>query len=288
MSYSETIISTDELAQHLADPGWAVIDCRFSLQDVGRGRADYLAAHITGAVYAHLDENLSGPVVRGVTGRHPLPTVDRAVEVFSGWGIGPETQVVAYDDAGGALAAVRVWWMLRWLGHQAAAVLDGGWQKWQREGRPVRSGSEARQPAAFHPERLRTELVVSTADVNALRQDRCYLVGDARAAERYRGLNETIDPVAGHIPGAVSTPYVRNLAADGTFQSPAVLRTIYQELLGDVPAENAVFYCGSGVTSIHNILALQIAGLGEARLYAGSWSEWITDPARPVATGEGD
>jgi thiosulfate/3-mercaptopyruvate sulfurtransferase len=193
-------------------------------------------------------------------------------------------QVVAYDDAGGALAAVRLWWMLRWLGHQAAAVLDGGWGKWQAEGRPVRGGTERRPARVFTP-RPRPELILSTAEVESLRQDPAYRLFDARATERYLGRNETVDPVAGHIPGAASLPYADNLTPDGVFRSPSELRQKYAALLEGTPPERAVFYCGSGVSAIHDLLAMQHAGLGEGRLYVGSWSEWITDPKRPVATG---
>ena len=276
-----TLISTAELAVQLEDLEWVVLDCRFSLADPERGRRDYLQAHIHGALYAHLDEDLSGTVIPGRTGRHPLPPVEKAVEKFSQWGIGPGVQVVAYDDAGGALAAVRAWWMLRWLGHPAAAVLDGGWQKWLAEGRPLRGGQEARPPRPFTPV-PRPELVASTAEVDARRLDPAYRVLDARANERYHGRNETIDPVAGHIPGAASAPYFDNLTPDGVFRPVAELRAHYAAILDGRPAERAIFYCGSGVTSIHNILAMQHAGLGVARLYARSWSEWITDARRGV------
>jgi len=277
-----TLISTTELACHLDDPDWVILDCRYSLADAEYGRSHYLEAHIPGAIYAHLSQDLAGPKVPGVTGRHPLPSVEDAACRFSAWGIGPGVQVVAYDDAGGALAAVRAWWMLRWLGHQAAAVLDGGWQKWTAEGRQTRGGVEGRTARRFvampHP-----EMLVSLHDLEAMRLDPAWRILDARAAERYHGRNETIDPVAGHIPGALSAPYLDNLNSNLTFRSPEELRQHYQALLGDLSAERVVFYCGSGVTSIHNILAMLYAGLGEARLYAGSWSEWICDPSRPVA-----
>jgi thiosulfate/3-mercaptopyruvate sulfurtransferase len=190
-------------------------------------------------------------------------------------------QVVAYDDAGGALAAVRLWWMLRWLGYEAAAVLDGGWSKWLAEGRPVRGGEESRAPRQFQPH-LRPELLVDTAAVEAARQNVTYRVLDARAAERYHGQNETIDPVAGHIPEALSAPYLENLAAEGVFRPRDELRQRYGELLGETPTDRVICYCGSGVTAIHDLLAMLHAGLGEGRLYAGSWSEWITDPDRPI------
>jgi thiosulfate/3-mercaptopyruvate sulfurtransferase len=190
-------------------------------------------------------------------------------------------QVVAYDDLGGALAAGRVWWLLRWLGHEAVALLDGGWQQWQRSGLAVRSGVETRSSRTFIPY-PRNDLIITTAELNAMRQDSNYRVLDARSAERYHGVNETIDPIAGHIPGAISAPYAGNLNPDGTFRPTERLCARYKRLIGEVPIERVVCYCGSGVTATHEILALMMAGLGEARLYAGSYSEWITDPARPV------
>lgn len=281
-----TLITPAELLPHLEDPEWAIVDARFWLAETERGRNDYLAAHIPGAVYVHLDEDLSAPVIRGVTGRHPLPTVEQAGRVFSRLGIGSGVQVVAYDEAGGTMAAGRVWWMLRWLGHEAAAVLNGGWQAWQKAGYPGRGGAESRPQREFKP-RPRPEMIVSAAEVERLRQDPAFRVLDARAADRFRGENEIIDPVAGHIPGAVSAPALENLDAEGAFLPPEALRQRYERLLGGVPAERVVAYCGSGVTATHDLLALMVAGLGEGRLYAGSWSEWITDPRRPVARGAG-
>ena len=189
---------------------------------------------------------------------------------------------MVYDAAGGALAAARAWWMLRWLGHKSVAVLDGGWQKWKLEYRPVQAGEENR-PAAHFVSDLHLGINVSTPEVEAGISSGEFLLFDSRSAERYRGENETIDPVAGHIPGAISAPYLDNLNPDGTFLSKQDLRVRFEALLGNIPLEKAVFYCGSGVTAAHNLLAMEYAGLGQARLYAGSWSEWITDPRRPVA-----
>jgi thiosulfate/3-mercaptopyruvate sulfurtransferase len=280
----QTLISTTDLAAHLKDPDWVIVDCRFSLANPERGRRDYLHAHIPGAIYAHLDEDLSGAVIPGKTGRHPLPDIEKAAIVFSTMGIGQDTQVVSYDDAGGALAAVRLWWMLRWLGHEDAAVLDGGWQAWQAGGYPVQGGSESKTRRAFIP-RPRPEMMATTEEIIGMLEDERTCIVDARTADRFRGENEVIDPVAGHIPGAVNLPYPENLTEEGIFRSPEELREKYQ-VLGDIPPERAIFYCGSGVTSIHNILAMVHAGLKEPRLYAGSWSEWIADPSRPVSTGE--
>jgi thiosulfate/3-mercaptopyruvate sulfurtransferase len=282
MSYT-TLISTIELAPHLADPEWAVVDCRNWLDDPERGRRDYLQAHIPGAVYAHLDTDLAGPVVPGQTGRHPLPEVETFARTLSNWGIGPGVQVVAYDDRGGAFAA-RLWWMLRWLGHAAVAVLDGGWPHWQAEGRPVHGGTETRRPRTFTPY-PRPGLLATTSEVETIHNHPAFRLLDSRTAERYRGENEPFYPVAGHIPGAVCAPYPDNLGPDGLFRPAAELRARFQALLGNVPPDHAIFYCGSGVTAAHNLLALVHTGLGDARLYVGSWSEWIANPNHPIEKG---
>jgi thiosulfate/3-mercaptopyruvate sulfurtransferase len=278
------IISAKELAAHLDDPKWIIFDCRFLLSQPDEKETYYLKAHIPGAVYAHLDRDLSAPIVPGKTGRHPLPNPEEAARRFGKMGISPGMQVVAYDDQGGSLAAVRLWWMLRWLGHEAAAVLDGGWQYWLNQDLPVRSGGETRPAQAFIGQ-PRSGMYVTSDEVDQLRRSPNYRVIDVRAPERYRGEQEPIDPVAGHIPGALNAPYNENLNNEGRFRTPQELRDVYTKLLGDTPGERAVFYCGSGVTSIHSILALQIAGMGKARLYAGSWSEWVASRQRPVAVG---
>jgi thiosulfate/3-mercaptopyruvate sulfurtransferase len=280
MSFTTTI-SVAELARHLGVPGWVIVDSRFKLADTNQGRVDYEKTHIPGAVYAHLDEDLSGPIIKGITGRHPLPDVENISKVFSRFGIDTSVQVVAYDDMGGALAAGRVWWLLRWLSHNNVALLDGGWQEWIKEGLPMSSGKETRKPRKFIPH-PRNELIVSSGEIEAMRKDPNYRVLDARSADRYRGENETIDPVAGHIPGAISAPYASNLNADGTFRDSERLAARYKKLISGVPIHRVICYCGSGVTATHDILAMMKAGLGEAHLYAGSYSEWITDPNRSV------
>lgn len=280
MTYTTTINAT-ELADHLGNPDWAIIDSRFKLAEPEQGGLDYESAHIPGAVYAHVDHDLSSPVIKGVTGRHPLPSVQTIAETFSRFGIDSGVQVVAYDDQGGALAAARVWWLLRWLGHEAVAILDGGWQAWVKAGYPVRGGIEIRPTRKFIPY-PHNELIISTAEVDRMRKDPAYRVLDARSADRYRGENETIDPVAGHIPGAISAPYASNLNLDGTFKSDEDIAAMYKRLIDAVPINQVVCYCGSGVTAAHDVLAMVKGGLGEARLYAGSYSEWITDPKRPV------
>ena len=276
------LVSTAVLREHLDDPQWVILDCRYTLSDPDQGQEEYLIAHIPGAVYLHLERDLCGSIIKGVTGRHPLPMVAQAEEVYSRCGISRGVQAVVYDAAGGALAAARAWWMLRWLGHKSVTVLDGGWQKWKLEDRPVQAGEEYRPTAHFTSD-PHLGINLSTPEVEAGLSSGEFLLFDSRSAERYRGENETIDPVAGHIPGAISAPYLDNLNPDGTFLSKQDLRVRFEALLGNIPLEKAVFYCGSGVTAAHNLLAMEYAGLGQARLYAGSWSEWITDPRRPVA-----
>lgn len=270
-----TLISCLELADDLDQDDVVVVDCRFSLGDPERGRADYAQSHIPGAVYAHLDEDLSGEIIPGKTGRHPLPPVGEMADRFGAWGIGEGVQVVAYDDAGGGIAA-RLWWMLRYLGHDAAAVLDGGWPRWVASELPTRAGTENRPPRRFTP-RPRTDWVVDAEIVDAIRERGGWVLVDAREAERYRGEFEPIDPVAGHIPGAVSAPFKENLNADGYFREPEVLRQRFEKIIGRTPADHVVSYCGSGVTAAHNLLAMAHAGLGHGRLYPGSWSEWIIE-----------
>lgn len=282
MRYTTTI-SAESLSTHLADPAWAILDCRFSLADPSAGRLAYHTAHIPGAVYVHLDDDLCAPVIPGKTGRHPLPPVEQLVENFSRWGIDRQTQVVVYDDhpGGSGAIAARCWWSLRYLGHAAAAVIDGGWQRWQAGGLPVQGGGEMRSRRQFI-EQLQPSMLATVDEVQAVRLDPAYRLLDSRSADRYRGENETIDPVAGHIPGAISAPFAENLGKDGLFLPPQVLEARFTSLLGDVPPERAIFYCGSGVTAGHSVLAMAHSGLRMPRLYLGSWSEWITDPDRPV------
>ncbi|RCK74284.1 MAG: Thiosulfate sulfurtransferase, rhodanese [Anaerolineae bacterium] len=279
----QTLISAHELANHLTDPEWAIFDCRFTLGKPERGRQDYLDSHIPGAVYVHLEEELCAPIVKGQTGRHPLLPLEETVKLFSRLGIDQNVQVVAYDDwtpISGAVAA-RLWWMSRWLGHERVAVLDGGWNAWLAASLPTRSGNETRPPRHFTPN-LHLEIYASMADVRAALLYPDWKVFDSRTADRYRGENETIDPVAGHIPGALNAPYVENGTPQGTFRPADELRQRFTQLLGETPAKKTIFYCGSGVTAAVNVLALKHAGLGDARLYVGSWSEWITDPENPV------
>jgi thiosulfate/3-mercaptopyruvate sulfurtransferase len=278
-----TIISPIDLLNEIENPNWIIIDCRFSLADTEMGRRDYNRSHIPNAVYAHLDEDLSNKIVLGRTSRHPLPEVKTIVKKFSSWGIDSKVQVVTYDDAGGALAASRLWWMLRWLGHEKVAVLDGGWQNWLSSGFQTNDDINPITPRKFVPD-IQSDMLVSTEDVNSLRLDPDYRLIDARALERYQGKNEPIDPVAGHIPGDINAPHAANLTPQGTFLTKKELASYYSDLLEGIPPQFSIHYCGSGVTSILNILAMEYAELIGAKLYAGSWSEWITNPNRPVAT----
>ena len=280
MSY-EILVSTETMASHLHDPDWLVFDCRFNLDDLDWGFAAYQAGHIPGAVYVHLNEDLSAKITP-TTGRHPMPDPEIFARKCATWGIRPDSQVVVYDDAGGSFAD-RMWWMLRAAGHRAAAVLDGGFPKWVAEDRPTVKGIEKPgQPASrkagipFDP-----ALLVDADFVEGILHDPNYVLIDARAAERFNGLNETRDPIAGHIPGALNRYYGENLNPDGTFKSPETLREEFQALLKGVSPENTILYCGSGVTSCHLLVAMELAGLKGARVYAGSWSEWCRNPARP-------
>ncbi len=278
-----TIISNTELSKHLQNPDWAIIDCRFALSEPEKGRQGYLQGHIPGAVYAHLNDDLSSPIIPGKTGRHPLPSIEKATERFSTWGIDKHVQVVVYDDwpINGA-NATRLWWMLRWLGHESVAVLDGSWKHWVKDGFPQNIGEEYRQRRSFLP-LPNPAMQVDILDVEKIRKDSTSRLFDSRGADRYHGENETIDPVAGHIPGALSAPFIENFNEEGLILSPEQLRTRFLKLLNGVPMEKAVFYCGSGVTAATNILATVHAGMNGARIFPGSWSEWIADPSRPIA-----
>ena len=279
-----TLISTEELAAHLGDPHWAIIDCRFTLSDPTAGRAAFQVAHIPGAFYAHLDEDLAGPVGAG-TGRHPLPDPKVLSEKLCRWGAGINKQVVVYDDSYGSIAA-RLWWMIRWLGHPSVALMDGGYQKWVRERRPITAETWAAPSRGICPSLPERSQWLSADQVFAkLGHDNLKLL-DARPETRFSGDVDTIDPVAGHVPGATNWPFDENLDMDGTFLAPEALREMYQALLNGTAPEHVVHMCGSGVTACLSLLAMEVAGLPGSKLYAGSWSEWITDAARPVATGE--
>lgn len=277
-----TLISSAALVTHLSDPGWVVFDCRFDLSDTDAGRRDYAIEHIPGARYAHLSEDLSSPVSR-CSGRHPLPLAALLAEKFGRWGVDKRTQVVVYDKAGGAIAA-RMWWLLRWLGHDAVAVLDGGLRQWALERRPLTDSRSQGAPTQFHPA-IDNGLWVDTAYVERVVEAGGVLLLDARAPERFRGEVEPLDKLPGHIPGARNAPFTGNLESNGFFRTPAALRARFEKYLSEIPLNQLVHMCGSGVTACHNILAMEHAGLHGAKLYPGSWSEWIANPNRPVAKG---
>jgi thiosulfate/3-mercaptopyruvate sulfurtransferase len=278
----DALVETEVLAAHLADPAWVVFDCRSVLTDPQAGPRAYATGHIPGARYLHLEQDLSGPITPG-TGRHPLPDPEALARKLGEAGVGKGTQVVAYDDAGGAYAA-RLWWLLRWLGHPETAVLNGGWQQWLKEARAAESAVPQPVPREFAYRGPDRGLWLTTDQVlQIVRGQRKGQLVDARGATRFRGEEEPIDPVAGHVPGAKNVPFMGNLAADGRFSAPSVLRHRFEEALGDCRPEQAVIMCGSGVTACHNLLAMELAGMKEAKLYPGSWSEWIRDPSRPIS-----
>ena len=277
-----TLVSAAELATHFDDPAWVIVDVRHELSQPDTwGEAQYRAGHVPGAVFAHLDRDLSGTKT-GRNGRHPLPEPGTFAATLSRLGIGNDKQVVAYDQRNGAYAA-RLWWMLRWLGHDAVAVLDGGFEAWQRAGLPIATDVPAPSPARFAIRR--TGPTIETPRVEAALATGALLLIDARGAERYRGDVEPLDPVAGHIPGAVSRPFTANLDAEGRFRPPSALKDEFAAIVAGRPLDAVVHQCGSGVTACHNLLAMEIAGMTGTQLYPGSWSEWCADPARPVATG---
>lgn len=282
-----TLIEPQELAAHLADPQWAVVDCRFDLARPAWGAAAYAAGHIPHALYAHLEHDLSGAHTPD-TGRHPLPAVADLGAAFSRLGIDAEVQVIAYDQGNGAIAA-RLWWLLRWLGHRAVAVLNGGLTAWQHAGLPLSDAPVTRPARLFRPSAAAAQLatlqeIAAAVDSGAFSSGAQLLV-DARAADRFAGQNETLDPVAGHIPGARNHPFAANLDAAGRFLPAAQLRAAWQLTLGTHHPDRLIAMCGSGVTACHDLLALEHAGFPGARLYAGSWSEWIRDPTHAVELG---
>jgi thiosulfate/3-mercaptopyruvate sulfurtransferase len=279
-----TLISAADLGRHVGEPNWVEVDCRHDLANLSAGREAYAVAHLPGAVFADMETALSGDK-RGADGafrgRHPLPERDAFIATLRAWGVNDDTQLVAYDAHGGMYAA-RLWWMLRWVGHEAVAVLDGGMAAWQREGLPLTADVPSPAPGTIA---ARASLVstVNAAEVLANIDSGARVVVDARSPDRYRGENETIDPVGGHIPGARNRFFKDNLDADGRFKDPGQLKAELTQVVAD--PSRAVMQCGSGVTACHNLLALEVAGMKGAALYPGSWSEWCADPARPVATG---
>ena len=282
MSAHRTLVDAATLAAMLGQPGLRVVDCRHDLADPEAGRRAWSESHIPGAVFMHLDEDLSAPCT-GRNGRHPLPNPAVFAARLGALGIGPEDQVVACDDAGGAIAA-RLWWMLRWIGHDRAAVLDGGYRAWRKAGLPL--DAAVPQPAPVeHPVGPSTVASVDAAGLQRALEAGTVTLIDARSPDRFAGQNETLDPVAGHIPGALNRFFRSNLS-DGRFRPAAELRAEFEALLAGREPADVVHQCGSGVTACHNLLAMEVAGLHGSCLYPGSWSEWCADPARPVTTVE--
>jgi thiosulfate/3-mercaptopyruvate sulfurtransferase len=275
---SKTLVSPAELAANLA--AWRLFDCRHDLAKPELGEAQYRESHIPGALFASLDRDLSAPKT-GKNGRHPLPDAEAFKQFLEKSGLRPGDQIVCYDAANGAMAA-RLWWMLRWVGHDAVAVLDGGFAKWTREGRPVTSELPS-FPATEYPVEVNEGLAVSARTVQ--RRLGQQLLLDARAPARYRGEQEPIDPEAGRIPGARNRFNMDNVTPDGTFKPAADIKRQFEDVLKGRPTSEVVNYCGSGVAACHNLLAMEFAGLPGATLFAGSWSEWIADPARPREKG---
>lgn len=279
-----TLVTPTELAARTRDSHWLIVDCRFDLARPDAGETAYRTSHIPNAVYAHLDRDLAAPVTPS-TGRHPLPSPEKFAATLSAWGLTSETQVVAYDADTGAFAA-RLWWLLRWVGHKKVAVLDGGFKAWLAAGLPVTNEIPQRTPTRFVAQPDRSAWL-DAAEVADRRQRSDWRLLDARAPERYAGAVEPIDPVAGHVPGALNHPFALNLGPDGQFLPAAELRArLEQSQAGDagkIADDRTIAMCGSGVTACHLLLAMAIADKPGAKLYAGSWSEWIRDPTRPVA-----
>ncbi len=282
MAYT-TILDVVTLSEHIGDPDWIVFDVRHDLGNLAAGELAYFAEHLPGAFFLHLDNDLSGEKT-GTNGRHPLPLPHEFAQRVADFGVSPNSQVVVYDASGGAFAA-RFWWMMRWIGFEAVAVLDGGFQAWTNGVFPMeRTLPHVPQRGTLE---MRTPLVarVEVDQILSNLETRQKLVVDARSPDRFRGENETIDPVGGRIPGAINRFFKENLEADGRFKSSDLLRHEFLTLFGAMPVAKIVAQCGSGVTACHNLLAMELAGLSGGSLYAGSWSEWCSDPSRPVELG---
>ena len=279
-----TLIAPADLPGHLDDPDWVILDCRHDLMNRDAGRAGYAVGHIKSAQFADIETELSGTKKApdgAFRGRHPLPERAVFIDTLRSWGINPGTQVVAYDAHGGMFAA-RLWWMLRWVGHSSVAVLDGGLAAWMGQALPMSTEAPLR-PRGTISEGAPLGATVSATEVLDNLASGARVVVDARAPDRFRGENETMDPVGGHIPGAKNRFFKDNLEPDGRFKSAAQLKADFAPLVSD--PSKAIMQCGSGVTACHNLLALEVAGMPAAALYPGSWSEWCADPARPVARG---
>jgi len=282
MPHFTTLMDANTLSGLLNRDDLVLLDCRFDLANTSWGETEYARAHLPGALYLHLDRDLSSPITAS-SGRHPLPHPERFAARLGELGVTPDSQIVAYDQGNGAYGA-RLWWLARWIGLRNVAVLDGGIAAWRAAGLPLETAVRTPQVRSLTPS-LMSGAWVNSDEADGLRQRPGNLLIDARGAERFAGRNETLDPVAGHVPGARNRPFLDNLGADGRFLPPEVLRQRFATMLGSLAPSSVVAMCGSGVTACHNLLALEHAGFSGARLYAGSWSEWIRDPRRPIATG---
>lgn len=282
MAY-QTLISVDAFQQHFNPTTWALIDCSFDLSRPDWGENQYLSGHIPNAIYAHLNLDLSATPTSN-SGRHPLPSKDQVIDAFSRWGISSQTQVIAYDQADGSIAA-RLWWLLRYHGHHSVAILDGGFAAWLQADFTPQAGPSSPVPSTFIP-KLNASLMADHDFVKKRFGDPAWLFVDARTPQRYRGEIEPIDPVAGRIPGSVNRYYGENLDANGRYKSPGKLHAEWASILQGHDPKQVILYCGSGVTSCANLVAMEHAGLHGSLLYPGSWSQWITDPDLPISTGE--
>jgi len=281
MANYEFLIGVDDLKQGLDRHSVTVVDCRFDLMQPAKGRDEYQQGHIPGARYADLDKDLAGPVTES-TGRHPLPPPQDFAKTLGAWGIGNETQVVVYDHGSGAIAA-RLWWMLKWLGHDSVAVLDGGYAAWQHAGYPLSDKEEIITSRTFQPSPDEA-LTVSTSElVASMQSGDAVRIVDARDPARFAGMREPIDSVAGHVPGALNHPFSAAINTEGGWKSASELRDGWEGILGGNTRQAWVAMCGSGVTACHLALSARVAGYPQPRLYVGSWSEWIRDPGRPIA-----
>jgi len=287
---SDVLMQAEDLKAALSNGRWLVFDVRHDLQDHAAGRRAYEHGHVPGAIYLDSETQLAAPKT-GRNGRHPLPAQADFAALMRACGLAPDTRVVVYDAQGGMFAA-HLWWMLRWLGHEHVAVLDGGWQAWQAAGGAQESGpgrnpsTQASGAPTGAAGGLRPHMPMVDAQAVAANLEKpAFTVVDARATNRYAGEVEPMDPVAGHIPGALNRPNGQNLGADGRFKAPQQLHAEFSALLQGLPAERVVHQCGSGITACHNLFAMELAGLAGSALYPGSWSEWCSDPSRPVAKG---
>lgn len=277
-----SLISAEVTLEHLNDPNWRIIDCQFDLKDKNIGLQNYKSEHIPGAIYADLDLDLSSTITSN-SGRHPLPEPAHILQKFGKWGIQPTTQVVVYDNAFGSFAA-RLWWLLKWMGHESVAVLNGGLHYWKQQQYPLTQDIFT-PPVIDFSGNPNTQMAVDTKNLLATLQQSNLTLIDVRDPERFNGTYEPIDKVAGHIPGAINIPWKTNLDQQGLYLSNDQLLLHYKEILQNQDSKNIVFMCGSGVTACHSLVAMHSIGITDAKLYPGSWSEWIQDPSRPVKSG---